>query len=128
MGRTRWPLILVVEDDDGAARALRDLLSDERYRVVVADDGDEALTECAIEEPDLILLDLKLQRMDGDEFLHRYRRRVGARAKVVVVSGRIGRDMPQLAVDDFVGKPFDPEDLLTRIRGLLSDGAATISG
>ena len=116
MNRTRWPLVLIVEDDPGVAGMLRDALSDARYRVVVAEDGDEALTECAIEEPDVILLDIKLKHMDGDQFLTRYRRRRSAKAKIIVVSGLLGLDRLMLPVDDIVGKPFDLGDVLSRVQ------------
>src|SRR5690348_1609960 len=64
---SRSPRVLVVEDDTEIAGALRRSLRIEGYEVRVAEDGEEALTESGLFEPDLVVLDLGLPRVDGIE-------------------------------------------------------------
>lgn len=59
--------ILLVEDDDSHVYLLRAILEDEKYEVVVASDGKEAVEKAQTEKPDLIFMDIRLPRMAGDE-------------------------------------------------------------
>lgn len=100
---------------------LKVALGEVGHRVVTAADGELALGECAIEEPALILLDLDLPVMDGQEFLERYRSGRRGAAKVAVVSGVTDADLVarQLVADEFISKPFDVEILLHAVQRLL---------
>lgn len=104
--------ILVVDDDAVVRDSLSDLLKDEGYAVVTAVDGLDALERLNAVSPDLILLDLRMPRMDGWEFLAR-RPQDGPRrrAPVVLLSG-MGyiRDAPGVA--DFLAKPIRVDQLL----------------
>lgn len=108
--------ILVVDDDAGIRELITDTLSDEGYAVVTAPDGAAALVMLDEWQPSLILLDLLMPLMDGDEFLRRYHERPGAHVPVVVFSasgpGRIARAAAQVEADAFLAKPFDLDDLL----------------
>lgn len=118
MSRQLGPLVLVVEDDIDLQRLLAESLAADGFRVATADSGEAALLETAVNDPAVILLDIGLRGMQGDEFLRRYRRRPRARARVILITGFVHpRPLTQpIQADDFVGKPFDLEDLMRRVR------------
>jgi two-component system response regulator ArlR len=114
--------VLVVEDDPAIGRVLQLELEHEGYRVELATDGLGGL-EKALKEPDLVVLDLMLPRMDGFEVCKRIR----AKSKVPIimltardaVSERVaGLD---LGADDYLTKPFSTEELLARVRARLRE-------
>jgi CheY-like chemotaxis protein len=111
------PTILVVDDDPLIRDAVRELLSEEGYAVQVAEDGLEALERLSqMGPPALILLDLRMPRLDGWQFLAR-RESVGRgeRVPVVLLSGMTFiRDAP--GVVDFLAKPLLPDKLLDCVR------------
>ena len=109
------PTILVVDDDRDVREAARGLLSEEGYGVVTACDGQDALDRLAtMDPPCLILLDLRMPRMDGWEFLARLDGS-GNRPPVVLLSGMAFiRDAPGVA--DFLAKPIRPDKLLDCVR------------
>ncbi|MEO8431313.1 MAG: response regulator [Acidobacteriota bacterium] len=109
------PTILVVDDDAVIRDSLRELLTESGYGVETAVDGQDALERLgAIDPPSLILLDLKMPRMDGWEFLAR-RSADSIRVPVVLLSGMAFiRDAPGVA--DFLAKPIRPERLLECVR------------
>jgi two-component system response regulator MprA len=119
---SRSPRVLVVEDDTEIAGALRRSLRIEGYDVRVAEDGEEAVTESGLFEPDLVVLDLGLPRLDGIEVCRRLRA-AGDRTPVLVLTARDavpdrvrGLDA---GADDYLVKPFALEELLARLRALL---------
>ena len=114
--------ILVVEDDAQIVRVLRLELEHEGYVVETATDGLAGL-EKALKEPDLVILDLMLPKMDGHEICTRVR----AKSKVPIImltakdriSDRVnGLD---LGADDYLTKPFSIEELLARVRARLRE-------
>lgn len=109
--------ILVVEDDPAITASVVSALGEDGYLIVSASTGEIALGECVVADPDIILLDLHLPGMDGPEFLRHYRAR-GGRARVIAVSGVTDSDPLTwgLDVDEFIGKPFDVEQLLRAVR------------
>jgi two-component system response regulator RegX3 len=113
--------ILVVEDDPDARQLLQMILHAEEFCVTVAPDGEAALAEIARQPPDLILLDLMLPQMDGWEVCERLRRLTTA--PVIMVTARTG--VPDkvrglgAGADDYVEKPYDPQELLARVRAQL---------
>lgn len=116
--------LLVVEDDALVREILVDELVGAGYRVSTAADGEEALVQVATEAPDLILLDILMPKLDGFEVC----RRLKADARtilipvVMVTALTATQDRIQgLAVgaDDFLSKPFNREELMTRVRSLL---------
>ena len=114
--------ILVIEDEADLVWVVRFNLELEGYRTFVAPNGQAALDLLNEVTPDLMLLDLMMPVMDGWTVLHEVRRR-GLRSKVIVVSARTNqldrRRAEEYMVDAFVAKPFDMEELLATIRGLL---------
>lgn len=122
--------ILLVEDDPDLREALVGALSDERYQVSGVANGSEALVSLKTKPwPGLILLDLLMPVMNGWVFCEKVRLDPDlAKIPIVVMSGAVSRD-PQspyfIDVDAFVTKPIHMEDLLTTLRRILSDGAAS---
>jgi two-component system KDP operon response regulator KdpE len=115
------PLILVVEDDPQIRRFLRATLDAEGYRFLEAVTGEDALTQAASRQPDLILLDLGLPDRDGLEVIRKVRE--WSQAPILVLSAR-GQEADKIAAldlgaDDYVAKPFAVGELLARIRAAL---------
>ncbi|WP_392533644.1 response regulator [Nostoc sp. C117] len=120
--------ILVVEDDELNAYALTAVLTNQNYAVEVASDGDAAWDLIQTYDYDLILLDVILPKLDGIS-LCRQIRCSGLQVPILLLTGRdsshekaIGLDA---GADDYVVKPFDPEELVARVRALLRRGGRT---
>ena len=114
--------VLVVEDDAAIGRVLQLELEHEGYSVEVARDGLSGL-ERALKEPDLVILDLMLPRMDGMEVCKRVRAKsrvpiIMLTAKDLVPDRVAGLDM---GADDYLTKPFSTDELLARVRARLRD-------
>ena len=120
--------ILVVEDEQKVANALREGLQGERYEVVVERTGEGAFFRMTTEQFDAILLDLTLPGRDGIEILKAIRDR-GMKTPVLVLTARdtvqdriVGLDS---GADDYLIKPFAFAELLARIRALVRRGRVT---
>jgi DNA-binding response OmpR family regulator len=113
--------ILVVEDDPDLRDLTAYVLRRDRFVVVEAPDGPEALRRWDADRPDLVVLDLGLPGMDGFEVLRQIRTQ--DKTPVLVVTGRTeSRDVVRtfgLGTDDFLAKPFEFRELTARIRAIL---------
>lgn len=114
--------ILVIEDDAAISRVLNLELSHEGYDVDTARDGLEGL-EKALKEPDLVILDLMLPRMDGLEVCRRIRAKSRVPIIMLTAKDRVPDRVSGLDVgaDDYLTKPFATEELLARIRARLRE-------
>lgn len=115
---TRQPRILLVDDEVAIQRAVAPLLRARGYDVGVAGSGMDALRMIAEQSPDLVVLDLGLPDLEGTEVCRRVRSE--SQVPIVVLSAR-GSEADKvnaldLGADDYVTKPFGPEELLARIR------------
>ena len=129
------PTLLVVEDEVAIRRFLRAALTDQGYRIVESDTAADALQAAATRQPDVVVLDLGLPDMDGLEVIRRLREWTSV--PIIVLSARgLERDKVialDAGADDYVSKPFGPEELLARIRAALrrralrDDGNAVFS-
>ncbi|MHB1447454.1 MAG: EAL domain-containing protein [Acidimicrobiales bacterium] len=124
VGSTSVPRVLVVDDDDSVRRLLATLISTGGYRVVEAADGPTALKSLGGEEIDLVLLDLGIPGMSGLEVLRRIRSDPDtAQLPVIIVTGADQLDDRVSGLDsgasDYITKPFEPEELLARVRAQL---------
>jgi two-component system KDP operon response regulator KdpE len=113
--------VLIVDDEPQIRRFLRTSLGAHGYRVIEASCGQEAMTLIATERPELVLLDLGLPDMDGQEVIHRLREWSTVPIIVVSVRGREAEKIDALdgGADDYVTKPFGMGELLARIRAAL---------
>jgi DNA-binding response OmpR family regulator len=114
----RTARILLVDDDVSIQRAVAPLLRSRGYHVDVVSTGLEAVTAVVDNAPDLIVLDLGLPDLEGAEVCRRIRQHT--KAPIVILSARSGEAEKVAALDigadDYVTKPFGPEELLARIR------------
>ncbi len=113
--------VLIVEDEEHLAETLRFNLAAEGYSVKVAGDGAEGLSLAQALQPDLVLLDLMLPKLDGTEVLRGIREH--SLAPVVLLTARTGETDRvkglDLGADDYVTKPFSIAELKARIRAHL---------
>jgi two-component system, OmpR family, response regulator len=113
--------ILVVEDDRNVAQTIRDLLEGAGFAVRLASTGRAALRALEGEKFAVAVIDLGLPDVDGWDFLKGLAR--GNDAGVIVVTGRadpVDRIVGlELGADDYVTKPFEPRELLARVKGLI---------
>jgi two-component system KDP operon response regulator KdpE len=114
--------ILVVDDEPRLLRLVREVLQAVSYRVVAAGDGNTALEMVAIEQPDLILLDILLPgEMDGYEVCRRVRE--FSHVPVIMLTAK-ARESDRLrgfevGADDYLTKPFSSKELIARVRAVL---------
>jgi len=115
------PRVLVVEDDTDIAGVLRRSLDRDGYEVQVAGDGEAALDKAADFEPDAVVLDLGLPKLDGVEVCRRLRS--SGDVPILMLTARDGLDARveglDSGADDYLVKPFERDELLARLRALL---------
>jgi DNA-binding response OmpR family regulator len=114
--------VLVVEDDEAMAVALRDGFAYEGYEVTVARDGEEGLALAREQPPDLMILDVMLPRMNGLEVC-KLLRAEGSELPVIMLTAR-GQEIDKvlglkLGADDYVTKPFSFMELMARVEAVL---------
>jgi two-component system KDP operon response regulator KdpE len=113
--------ILVIDDEPQIRRFLRISLNAYGYEVIEAARGEDGIGKCATESPDLVILDLGLPDLDGQEVIARIRE--WSRAPIIVLSVRAAEDEKVAALDrgadDYVTKPFGIHELLARVRASL---------
>jgi two-component system alkaline phosphatase synthesis response regulator PhoP/two-component system response regulator ResD len=113
--------ILVVDDDTHIIELSQMYIEQEGYRVVSATDGQTALDMIAADEPMLVVLDLMLPKVDGWEVCKRVR--ANSNVPIIMVTAR-SDDIDkivglELGADDYLTKPFNPRELVARIRAIL---------
>ncbi|MCB0245884.1 MAG: response regulator transcription factor [Anaerolineae bacterium] len=116
--------ILVVDDDKQIARLIRSYLEQAGYQVVVAYDGETALHALRRESPDLVVLDLMLPDRDGWDVTRTVRSDPAlAATPIIMVTARVEDTDKiiglELGADDYVTKPFNPRELVSRVRAIL---------
>jgi putative two-component system response regulator len=116
--------ILVVDDNPFVATLLRNALAGEGYRVSVVEDGLEALERVSADPPELILLDIELPHLRGDEVCRRLENDPSTRIIPIIMVTAQGEQENKLAAwdygaDEFLSKPFSLAEVLTRCRSLL---------
>jgi two-component system response regulator VicR len=113
--------ILVVDDEPPIVEMLAYNLKRNNYEVVIARDGEEALLQARREQPDLIVLDLMLPRIDGLEVCRALRRERDV--PIIMLTARdseVDRVVGlELGADDYVVKPFSVRELMARVKNVL---------
>jgi two-component system KDP operon response regulator KdpE len=113
--------ILVVDDEPQITRVLRTTLTSHCYSILTASDGDEALEVMRDWIPDLVITDLAMPNMEGLELCRRIREKSSIPIIVLSVRGEERTKIEALdaGADDYVTKPFAPNELLARVRAML---------
>jgi CheY-like chemotaxis protein len=120
LGSVEEPLVLIAEDDPTVRMTIEFVLEGEGFRTLVAADGEEALQLATSELPDVILLDQSMPKIEGKQVVASLRRQEQTREiPVLVLSGRSWGSAEEWPGAEFIGKPFQPEELLARIRRAL---------
>jgi DNA-binding response OmpR family regulator len=113
--------VLIAEDDLHILNGIREALENEGYRVVVAQNGREALSVFSMEEPDFVLLDIMMPEMNGYDVCRNIRR-ADKSTPVVFLSAKseeIDKVLGlELGADDYIMKPFGLKELLARVRAI----------
>ena len=117
--------ILIVDDEPAIVDMLAYNLRRANYQVIIAQDGEEALSKALQEQPDLIILDLMLPRLDGLEVCRALRRKrdvpiIMLTARDAEVDRVVGLE---LGADDYVVKPFSVRELMARVKSVLRRAA-----
>lgn len=113
--------ILIVDDDDNICQLLNLYLIKEGYRTHICHNGKDAVKKLAVEEFNVVLLDVMMPGMDGYETLTAIRK--FSNVPVILVSAK-GEPMDKISgldfgADDYVTKPFEPQELISRIKAIL---------
>jgi DNA-binding response OmpR family regulator len=120
--------LLLIEDERKVSELVARALRAERYAVDVADDGPQGLTLAESYDYDLIILDLMLPGLSGEELLRRIRRRNHSVPILILTARDATEDKVhnfEVGADDYLTKPFAFAELLVRIKALLRRGPAT---
>ena len=117
--------LLVVDDEKEVVELLRDKLVKSGYEVAVAYDGEEALSKVASEKPDVVLLDLRLPKLDGFEVIKQVREKYKDRwMPIIVVSANTDIEALKqcygLEADHYLTKPCDMEKILRGVETMIS--------
>jgi excisionase family DNA binding protein len=119
--REAGPVVLIVDDDDRLREFVRVNLEMEGYLVVEAANAEQGLAAVEEKPPDLILLDVMMPGVDGWEMLRRVQERHGVGSiPVIMFSGKVDEaDVAARGAQGFIGKPFDPAQLIESTKQLL---------
>lgn len=119
--------ILVVDDEQAHTIALCDLLKKAGYQVASANDGFKAIAACKVRTPDVIILDLHMPLMGGVEVFNRLRADERTVNIPIIFLGSRDQTLQDLKspteIEDVLFKPFEPQELLTRVKGVLREKA-----
>jgi len=113
--------ILVVDDDAPSVKMISFLLREEGYEVSSADNGATALEAIDRESPDLVILDVMMPHLDGFEVCRRIRQKMDVPIIFLSAKGETVDRVAglQLGADDYLAKPFEPAELLARVKAVL---------
>ena len=117
--------ILVVDDELDIVKVVRAYLEQSGFRVITASDGQQALALFRHEQPDLIVLDLNLPKMDGLDVCRAIRRE--SNVPVIILTARVEETDRliglEIGADDYIVKPFSPREVVARVRTVLRRSA-----
>lgn len=113
--------ILIADDDRNICELLRMYLEKDGFSVVIAGNGEEALQKFDEEEPDLLLLDVMMPRLDGWQVCRELRKKSECPIIMITAKGETFDKVLglELGADDYVVKPFEPKEIIARIKAVL---------
>jgi len=113
--------ILIVDDDPPTVKWTSFLLRDEGYEVITADNGRAALELVERESPDLVILDIMMPQIDGLEVCRRIRQTMDVPIIMLSAKGETADKVTglKMGADDYLAKPFEPAELLARVKAVL---------
>jgi len=124
------PLVLAVDDEAGILRLIRLELSEQGFRVVVASDGEAAIRTFEQQRPDVVVLDIMLPDMSGLEVMRRLRER--SNTPIILLTARDHDEDKvrglELGADDYIVKPFNPQELTARTRAVMRRAVREANG
>jgi two-component system KDP operon response regulator KdpE len=124
------PLLLVADDEPRITKLVSMALSEEGFRVVTASSGEEALAKAEQIRPDIILLDIVMPDLDGIEVMRQLRERRQVPVILLTAKGSTADKAKglDLGADDYVAKPFHPDELAARVRAVLRRASGAAQG
>ena len=129
----RAPHILVIEDESDIAALVAYQLTHAGYQVRTASNGADAMRHLETDPPDLVVLDLMLPEISGEEILRAIRARKETRDTPVIILTARGDEEDrlqgfELGADDYIAKPFSPKELVLRVRAVMRRSTVDASG
>ena len=115
--------ILVVDDDDGIRNLLKDYLFNNNYIVSTAENGDQAKKKLEYFQFDIIILDVMMPGKDGYELTKEIKKNINVPIILLTAKGEVENRIKglELGANDYLGKPFEPKELLLRIKNIISN-------
>ena len=113
--------ILVVDDDDGIRSLVKKYLNENNYLITTAQNAEEAITKIKLIKFDLIILDIMMPGKNGLEFIKEYKNKLDTPIILLTARGEAKERIEGLEIgaDDYLPKPFEPKELLLRIKNIL---------
>jgi len=118
---TTGPLVLAVDDESGILRLIKLELTTQGFRVVTAENGEEGLRMAEEHRPDIALLDIVMPDITGLEVMRKLRERTNIPVILLTAKGSDADKVRglEMGADDYLAKPFSPEELSARVRAVL---------
>ena len=116
--------ILIVDDDDKIRNLLKDYLTENHYIVSTAEDAIQAKERLKIIKFDIIILDVMMPGQNGYDLTKEIKRQIKVPIILLTAKGEVENRIKglELGADDYLGKPFEPKELLLRIRNIIKKG------
>tara|TARA_B100001057_G_C22848295_1_gene949949 strand:+ start:413 stop:1090 length:678 start_codon:yes stop_codon:yes gene_type:complete len=114
--------ILVVDDDDGIRELLKKYLSEKNFLVTTAENAEDAKEKISSIKFDLIILDIMMPGKSGLDFISIEKKKINTPVILLTAKGEVEERVKGLEVgaDDYLSKPFEPKELVLRIRNIIS--------
>ncbi len=121
--------IMVADDDKNICELIRIYLEKEGYTVVIANDGEEAIKTFTAEQPDMVLLDVMMPKLDGWQVCREIRQKGNTPIIMVTAKGETFDKVLglELGADDYMVKPFDTKEVVARIKAVLRRATADVA-
>ena len=115
--------ILIVDDDDRIRNLLKDYLSENNYIVSTAEDADQAKKKLLLIKFDIIILDVMMPGQNGYELTKEIKKSIKVPIILLTAKGEVENRIKglELGADDYLGKPFEPKELLLRIKNIINN-------